>query len=53
MFKNMFEVSKIRKKVDNGLIVLTNLGPKSVNLIFYAPNVSNLEFWRILPTIAL
>ena len=31
----------------------TNLGPKSVNLIFYAPNVANLGFWRIVPTIAL
>ena len=34
------------------MIVLTNLGPKSVDLIFYAPNVANLGFWRIVPTIA-
>ena len=35
------------------MIVLPNLGPKSVDLIFYAPNVANLGFWRIVPTIAL
>ena len=35
------------------MIVLTNLGPKSVNLIFYAPNVANLGFMRIGPKIAL
>ena len=29
------------------MIVLTYLGPKSVKLIFYAPNVANLGFWRI------
>ena len=34
-------------------IVLTNLGPKSVDLIFYAPNVENLVFLRIGPKIAL
>ena len=33
--------------------LLTNLGPKSVDFIFYAPNVANLRFWRIVPTIAL
>ena len=31
----------------------TNLGPISVDLIFYAPNVANLGFLRIVPTIAL
>ena len=25
----------------------------TVNLIFYASNVANLGFWRIVPTIAL
>ena len=35
------------------MIVLTNLGPTSVNLIFYAPNVANLGSWKIVPTIAL
>ena len=28
------------------MIVLTNLGPKSVDLIFYAPNVANLVFFE-------
>ena len=45
------------KKVDNDaiclkLIVLTNLGPTSVGIIFYAPNVAILGFWKIVPTIA-
>ena len=31
----------------------TNLGPTSVDLIFYAPNVANLGFWKIVPTIEL
>ena len=31
----------------------TNLGPVSVDLIFYNPNVANLGFLRIVPTIAL
>ena len=31
----------------------TNLGPTSVNLIFYDPNVANLGFWKIVPKIAL
>ena len=35
------------------MIVLTNLGPTSVNLIFYAPSVANLGSWKIVPTIAL
>ena len=30
-----------------------NLGTISVNLIFYASNVANLGFLRIVPTIAL
>ena len=30
----------------------TFLGPISVDLIFYAPNVANLGFWRIEPKIA-
>ena len=46
MYKNMFE--KLLNK-----IVRTNLRPTSVDLIFYAPNVANLGFWRIAPTIAL
>ena len=50
----------IEKKVDKDdmpdkfkIIVLTNLGSTSVNLIFYAPNVANLVFWKTVPTIAL
>ena len=35
------------------MIVLTNLGPTSVDLIIYAPNVANLGFWKIVLTIAL
>ena len=35
------------------IIALTNLRPKSVDVIFYAPNEENLGFWRIVPTIAL
>ena len=31
----------------------TILWPTSVDLIFYAPNVANLGFWRIVLTIAL
>ena len=31
----------------------TNLGPISVDLLFYAPNVANLNFLRIVPAIAL
>ena len=41
----------------SGLLVFlffkTILVPTSVSLIFYAPNVANLGFWRIVPTIAL
>ena len=29
------------------------LGPTSVALIFYAPKVANLGFWKMGPTIAL
>ena len=32
--------------------ILTNLGPISVDLIFYAPNGAYLGFWRIEPKIA-
>ena len=32
---------------------MTNLGSTSVDLIFYAPKVANLGFWKIGPTIAL
>ena len=43
------------KKVDTDAICLinvmsnnwTNLGPTSVDLIFYAPNDANLGFWKI------
>ena len=34
-------------------IYWTNLGPTSVDLNFYAPNVANLGFWKIELTIAL
>ena len=27
--------------------ILTNLGPTSVNLIYYAPKFANLGFWKI------
>ena len=31
----------------------TNLGPTSVNLSFYAPNVANLGFLKIVPILSL
>ena len=35
------------------MIFWTNLEPTPVNLIFYAPKVANLEFWKIGTTIEL
>ena len=35
------------------MIFRTNLGLTSVNLIFYAPKVANLGFWKTVLTIAL
>ena len=46
MFKNMFEKVLLTD-------ILTNLGPTSVDFIFYVPKVANLGFWKISPTIAL
>ena len=49
MFENMFE-----KLLANFFLFLDK--PRSyitVDLIFYAPNVANLSFLRIVPTIAL
>ena len=48
------------KKVDKDAIVpinvifgvWTNLGPMSDDLIFYAPNVANFGFLRIVPNFA-
>ena len=45
MFENMF----VKSKWTN----LAYLGPISVDHIFYAPNVANPGFLRIVPTIAL
>ena len=59
MLENMFEKLYTKKKVDNGLIPIFLLfldRPRSyitVNLIFYAPNVANLGFLKVVLTIAL
>ena len=60
MFKNMFEKALKYKifwtnlgPMSFKIIFRTYLGPMSVELIFYAPNVANLGFWKIGPTITL
>ena len=49
MFEIMFEKALKEIKVDNGMFDRDALCPN----FFYAPNVANLGFWMIVPTIAL
>ena len=56
MFENMFEKALKKEKRSTMVFFLLLDKPRSyitVNLIFYAPNVANLGFLRIVPTIAL
>ena len=44
---------KVDKDVFQDNFNWINLSPTSIDLIFYAPNVANLGFQKIVPTIAL